>query len=171
MSLPAVLLPTCLTVAFQHRVTEKDRVWGVAYHIIPDRVAEVQEYLDIREINGYSIQWADFHPADHSIPDLSCMVYIGMPDNPNFLGALKPDDVAATISQSIGPSGENRDYLLQLEQALLDLSPESGDEHVSDLATRVRALAPARRRRLDESPRMLHKTSSTEEQEEIEKID
>jgi hypothetical protein len=26
-------------------------------------VAEVREYLDIREINGYSIQFTPFHPA------------------------------------------------------------------------------------------------------------
>lgn len=142
----------------------------MAYRILPDKVDEVQEYLDIREVNGYSIQYATFYPADKDVPELRCMVYIGMPDNPNFLGALDPHDVAHTINQSIGPSGENRDYLLQLEQALLDLSPESGDEHVSDLAARVRALTPpVRGRATAESPHRLRKVSSTEEQEEIEK--
>lgn len=32
------------------------------------------------------------------------------------------------------------DYLLGLEKALKDLSPESEDEHVSDLSERVRAI-------------------------------
>jgi cation transport protein ChaC len=98
------------------------------------------------------------------------MVYIGMPDNPQFLGALKPADVAKKINESRGPSGENREYLLQLEAALETLSPDSSDKHVSDLARRVRAIEPLERDRTDEAAEHpLHKVGSTEEQEEIEK--
>ncbi|OAL25035.1 hypothetical protein AYO22_04912 [Fonsecaea multimorphosa] len=156
---------------WQQRHTEGDVVWGVAYHIIPSKVKEVQEYLDIREINGYSIQYTPFHPADTSLADLHCLVYIGMPDNPQFLGALSPDEVAETINTSIGPSGENREYLLHLEQALEELSPNSHDEHVTDLARRVRALTPPLRvsRRPFAPDNALRKVNSTEEQEEIEK--
>lgn len=32
-----------------------ERVWGVAYRIEAEHVEEVKEYLDIREINGYTI--------------------------------------------------------------------------------------------------------------------
>ena len=132
---------------------------------------EVQKYLDIREINGYSIRYTTFRPADHDISDIYCLVYIGMPDNPQFLGALDPGDVAATINESIGPSGDNREYLLQLDEALDSLSPESGDEHVSDLARRVKAMVPPiqslQQRRA--SAAGLQRVSSTEEQEEIEK--
>lgn len=152
-------------------MTEGDRVWGVAYHIIPDKVAEVQQYLDIREINGYSIQYTPFHPANSSMPDIHCLVYIGMPDNPQFLGALTPQEVAAKINESVGPSGENREYLLQLEEALRSLSEESGDEHISDLARRVRAMEPPDRHNAATLPSeiVMTKVSSTEEQEEIEK--
>lgn len=148
-----------------------DRVWGAAYHIIPTKVKEVQEYLDIREINGYSIQYTPFHPADQSINDIRCMVYIGMPDNPQFMGPLKPADVARKINESRGPSGENREYLLQLEEALITLSSDSGDTHVSDLARRVREMAPVERGQRMETAgeHPLHKVGSTEEQEEIEK--
>lgn len=95
-----------------------------------------------------------------------------MPDNPQFLGALDPAAVAETINQSIGPSGENREYLLQLETALETLSTGSHDEHIADLARRVRALEPPKRpsesRR--DSNNHLQRISSTEEQEEIEKV-
>src|SRR5690606_9143294 len=47
-----------------HHQSAPERVWGVAYRIERDKVAEVKEYLDIREINGYSIQYASFHPED-----------------------------------------------------------------------------------------------------------
>ena len=80
------------------------KVWGAAYHIIPEKVQEVQEYLDLREINGYSIQYTPFHPGDPNRKPIHCMVYIGMPDNPQFLGALDPQDVAKKINESIGPS-------------------------------------------------------------------
>lgn len=155
----------------QQRETESERVWGAAYHIPSSKVQEVQEYLDIREINGYSIQYTPFHPADPSMGDIRCMVYIGMPDNPQFLGPLKPADVAKKINESRGPSGENREYLLQLEKALSTLSSESGDAHVSDLARRVRTMAPVERgERMDGiGGYPLHKVGSTEEQEEIEK--
>jgi glutathione-specific gamma-glutamylcyclotransferase len=147
-------------------------VWGVAYHITPNKVQEVKEYLDIREINGYSIQYTPFHPADASLDDLHCLVYIGMPDNPQFLGALPPDAVAETINKSIGPSGENREYLLQLDEALKTLSSSSHDDHIADLAERVRTMPPTMRSR--NAPRAsedhLQRASSTEEQEEIEKV-
>lgn len=92
-----------------------------------------------------------------------------MPDNPQFLGALEPQDIAETINARVGPSGENREYLLHLEKALEDLSPDSHDEHISDLARRVRALTPPGRSSQHVAEAELRKVSSTEEQEEIEK--
>jgi cation transport protein ChaC len=135
----------------------------------------VKEYLDIREINGYSIQYTPFQvtdsrpqtpdadskkekpaqdmsatyqtitPAPDASLDLSqlpnpikCLVYIGLPDNPQFLGPQDPQALAEKIVHSRGPSGENRDYLYRLEEALRGLSEESADEHVFDLARRCR---------------------------------
>jgi cation transport protein ChaC len=153
----------------QH-ATAPPRVWGAAYRIPSRHVAEVKEYLDIREINGYSIQYTPFNSNNESNPNLSnkpaqdmtstfqtitpapaaaleltniphpikCLVYIGLPDNPQFLGPQDPQALAEKIVQSRGPSGENRDYLYQLEEALRGLSEESADEHVFDLARRCR---------------------------------
>ncbi|OCT49301.1 Cation transport regulator-like protein 2 [Cladophialophora carrionii] len=176
-----------MTDIHQQRHTERDVVWGVAYHIIPSKVEEVKEYLDIREMyatlvhygiglltsdsNGYSIQYTPFHPADSSLASIHCLVYIGMPDNPQFLGVQAPQDIADTINTSVGPSGENREYLLHLEQALEELCPDSHDEHITDLARRVRALTPPLREssRPPAHDNALRKVRSTEEQEEIEK--
>lgn len=108
----------------------------------------MREYLDIREINGYSIQFTPFHSASSpTIPDfpsqpppIKCLVYIGLPSNPQFLGPQDPDALASKILESKGPSGENKEYLFNLEEALLGLSEESGDAHVSDLVGRCREI-------------------------------
>ncbi|KAF3046666.1 hypothetical protein E8E12_011496 [Didymella heteroderae] len=125
------------TLSDHHEPTE--RVWGAAYHIPAARVPEVREYLDIREINGYSIQFTPFHPASDSKP-IRCLVYIGLPENPQFLGPQDPDALAQHILKSRGPSGENREYLFNLEEALLGLSADSGDKHISDLVARCKKI-------------------------------
>lgn len=116
-----------------------ERVWGVAYRIEEGRVAEVRDYLDIREVNGYSVHYAPFQPADGSAA-IETLVYIGTPDNEQFVGPQDPQELACRILMSRGPSGRNRDYLYGLDAALNELSPESRDQHVSDLARRVRSL-------------------------------
>lgn len=68
------------------------------------------------------------------------MVYIGLPSNPQFLGPQSPRDVAEVVARSRGPSGANAEYLFMLEESLMGLGEGSGDEHVRDLAERVRSL-------------------------------
>lgn len=155
-------------------------VWGAAYRIPAPKVAEVREYLDIREINGYSMQYTPFHVSKEyneenaSSEPIECLVYIGLPDNPQFLGAQDPQKLAEHIVRSRGPSGENRDYLYRLDEALRNLSRDSLDEHVHDLARRCRAVESKQ----DIGPpeqsdevvgSQLRKIGSTEEQEEVEK--
>jgi glutathione-specific gamma-glutamylcyclotransferase len=151
-----------------------DRVWGTAYRIEASKVAEVREYLDIREINGYSIHYTPFHPADGS-PTIKTLVYIGTPDNNQFMGPQDPQKLAEHIYRSEGPSGPNKDYLLSLDRALDELSPESSDAHIKDLAERVRAIEvrkPGFSAKGVTSAAVgseLKKVSSTDEQEEVEK--
>jgi len=123
-----------------HHTLPEDRVWGVAYRIKKEKVEEVKDYLDIREINGYSIQYAPFEPADPATPTITCLVYIGLPDNPQFMGVQEPQALANHIFRSKGPSGENKEYLYMLDHALVDLGHESGDKHIEDLAIRVREI-------------------------------
>lgn len=163
---PAWLIGLC-----QQCHTESQRIWGAAYHIIPSKVKEVKDYLDIREINGYSVQYTVFRAAKPQCKEIRCLVYIGMPENPQFMGALHPQAVAERINQSIGPSGENRQYLLDLEESLKDLSAESGDEHISDLARRVRNMEPWQDggRQKGSKDLGLGKMKGTDEQKEVEK--
>ncbi|KAI9730618.1 MAG: hypothetical protein M1818_008100 [Claussenomyces sp. TS43310] len=157
-----------------HHASDSEKVWGTAYRIEASKVPEVREYLDIREINGYSIHYTPFHPADGS-PSIRTLVYIGTPDNAQFMGPQDPQKLAEHIYRSEGPSGLNKDYLLGLERALDGLSPESGDGHIKDLAVRVRAIEERERGIRGRSVtshavhRELAKVNSTDEQEETEK--
>jgi cation transport regulator ChaC len=150
-----------------------EKVWGTAYRIEASKVEEVREYLDIREINGYTIHYTQFHPADGS-PPIRTLVYIGTPDNDQFTGPQDPQMLAEHIYKSEGPSGPNIDYLLSLEKALDSLSPESGDGHVKDLANRVRKIEQQAHIDANEAvgkavDHELKRVGSTDEQEEIEK--
>jgi glutathione-specific gamma-glutamylcyclotransferase len=148
-----------------HHHDAPKRVWGVAYHIKPEKVTEVKENLDIREINGYSIHYAPFHPADGS-PSIKTLVYIGTPDNEQFVGVQDPQALAEHIHKSQGPSGLNKEYLLNLDQALCELDAEA-DSHIHDLAQRVRALdGPSQ---ADAKAPHFHRNTSTVEAEEFEK--
>lgn len=156
-----------------HHPSGSDKVWGTAYRIQAEKVAEVREYLDIREINGYTIHYTPFYPSDGSAT-IRTLVYIGTPDNDQFMGPQDPQKLAEHIYRSVGPSGPNIDYLLSLDVALDSLSSESGDEHIKDLANRVRMID--QRAKGDKShatgqavDHELKKIGSTDEQEETEK--
>jgi len=156
-----------------HHPSGSDKVWGTAYRIEKSKVEEVREYLDIREINGYTIHYTPFHPADGA-PTIHTLVYIGTPDNDQFLGPQDPQKLAEHIYKSKGPSGLNKDYLLSLETALDSLSPASWDGHIKDLADRVRKIeqrGDADITRVAEKAigDELRRVGSTNEQEETEK--
>jgi cation transport protein ChaC len=68
------------------------------------------------------------------------LVYIGTPDNEQFVGPQDPQKLAEHIHKSEGPSGLNKEYLWNLEIALDELSAESGDDHIKDLSERARLI-------------------------------
>lgn len=43
--------------------TTTAKVWGAAYHIPASHAEEVHHYLDIREIDGYTVHFTPFHPV------------------------------------------------------------------------------------------------------------
>ncbi|KAL4796969.1 ChaC-like protein-domain-containing protein [Aspergillus venezuelensis] len=132
-----------------HLDKDTTRVWGAAYHISPSHASEVHDYLDVREIDGYSVHYTPFHPKSESgsgaEPEspITCMVYIGQPSNPQFLrepSTREPQAVAEVIARGVGASGKNTEYLYLLEKALEGVGLGSADGHVTDLVGRVREL-------------------------------
>src|SRR4051812_45281285 len=95
---------------------------GMAYLITP----EVFSHLDHREKNGYLRLAIDIGFDDGSSEE--GLVYIATEDNAAFLGAAPEREIARQIAQSRGPSGRNRDYLLDLAHALRELG--KSDAHV-----------------------------------------
>lgn len=114
-------------------VPQQDAVCeGMAYLV---RQA-VLEHLDFREKNGYLRTLAEMTFADGGTAE--GLVYIATADNAAFLGPAPEEEIARQIARSVGPSGTNRDYLLQLAQALRDLSEH--DAHVFAIERHLLAL-------------------------------
>lgn len=152
-------------------------VWGAAYHIPASHAEEVHDYLDDREIDGYTVHYTPFYPTptststDPNTPatPITCMVYIGLPNNPQFLrqpARREPQDVAEVISAGYGQSGKNSEYLYLLEKALDGIGLGSADKHVTDLVGRVKAIEKETARvEQEEAERDLSRSLSVSEEE------
>ena len=104
---------------------------GVAYLV----EHSVFEHLDHREKNGYQrfpVQIA--FDSGAQIDD--GVVYVADQHNPAFLCAAPLAELAQHIDSSHGPSGSNRDYLLNLAEALRELG--DNDPHVHALEALLR---------------------------------
>ena len=113
------------------------RCGGLAYEIDVKQAEEIFAALDYREKNGYERQYAPCLLVEEN-RTVECMFYIATTSNTAFLGPAPAADMAAHINTSVGPSGSNRDYLLQLAAALRKL--DLHDEHVFELEREVLAL-------------------------------
>ncbi|SHJ85126.1 Cation transport regulator ChaC [Halomonas caseinilytica] len=105
---------------------------GMAYRITPETLGP----LDVREKNGYLREVITLHFADSDTAQ--GLVYIATEDNAAYLGDAPTAEIARQIAEARGPSGPNRDYLLNLDEALRALDVE--DAHVAELARHVRHL-------------------------------
>jgi cation transport regulator ChaC len=95
---------------------------GMAYRVRPD----VFDHLDVREKNGY-LRFFTPMTFDNG-EQAEGLVYIATEDNAAWLGPAEPDEIARHIHGARGPSGDNREYLVSLAQALRALDVH--DEHV-----------------------------------------
>lgn len=104
---------------------------GMAYLITP----QVFGHLDHREKNGYLRLATKIFFDDGSSEE--GLVYIATEENAAFLGEASEQAIALQIAASHGPSGPNREYLLDLAQALRDMAKD--DEHVFAIEKYLRA--------------------------------
>lgn len=95
---------------------------GVAYRVENSVLA----HLDQREKNGYTRVLTSLQFGDGAIAE--GIVYIATQHNEAYLGDAPLPDIATHIHRCKGHSGSNRDYLLQLADALRQLAVH--DAHV-----------------------------------------
>ncbi|WP_220463681.1 gamma-glutamylcyclotransferase [Sediminihaliea albiluteola] len=98
---------------------------------------EVFEHLDHREKNGYQRFEIDITLTQVE-QRVAGVLYVADEHNPAYLGAAPAQEIAEHIAGSHGPSGSNRDYVLQLAEALRDLGDR--DPHVFELESLLRSI-------------------------------
>ena len=112
--------------------------WGMAYRIATANAKPIIDALNFREKGGYQIESVTLtlHMEDPS--SVEGMVYIGTPENPNYLGPETTERIAAQVVASGGPSGPNYEYVLRLAEALRDLG--AYDRHVFEIERFVKEI-------------------------------
>ncbi|XP_052057742.1 putative glutathione-specific gamma-glutamylcyclotransferase 2 isoform X1 [Mytilus californianus] len=115
-----------------------EKVWGIAYEIANEQIDDVTAHLDFREKNGYTQTEVVFYPSEEIESPIHLKIYIGTSDNEEYLGPAPIEDIAKQIYDSVGPSGKNIDYLLNLANAVRQLFPEETDEHLFELEKSVK---------------------------------
>lgn len=106
--------------------------WGMGYRVAADRLDEVLAALDHREQAGYRRIETRLDLRDRHEPITSALLYVAAPDNPNFVGHAPLADIAAIVRIAEGPSGSNREYVVRLDESLIEMGGR--DPHVSELA-------------------------------------
>lgn len=110
---------------------------GMAYRITP----AVFDHLDMREKNGYLREVVPIELAGGD--RVEGLIYIAGPGNEAFLGHASDSDIAAQIARARGPSGLNRDYLMQLARALRTIGED--DPHVFEIERQLELIDSGQR--------------------------
>ena len=109
--------------------------WGMAYRVAEADRNDVLATLDHREKGGYDRRGVTIHFRDRE--PVTGLVYLATAENPNYLGPAPLDAIAAQVRLSVGPSGDNVEYVDSLARALREMGAE--DEHVFALVDQLRA--------------------------------
>ncbi|ORX61648.1 ChaC-like protein [Hesseltinella vesiculosa] len=119
-----------------------DVTWGVAFKIPSDDVEATRAYLDHREKNGYTVHHVDVYEAEEDQEPIvkNALVYIATTENEAYVGPAPMQEIAKQIFDTHGPSGWNAEYLLNLAEAVREISPQAKDDHLFELETLVKQL-------------------------------
>lgn len=93
-----------------------EHCWGIAYRLPSCEASNIIERLDYREKGGYDRTKLTLTLS--SGRTIAGITYIAHPHNPNYLGASSLEDIARHINFSTGPSGSNKEYILELYRSL-----------------------------------------------------
>jgi cation transport protein ChaC len=110
--------------------------WGNAYRLNQASATQTLKHLDHREKGGYDRRVLPIHLK--SGEKIQGLTYHATQDNESYLGEATTVEIAKQVIKSLGPSGDNIEYVLNLEKALADIS--TTDDHVTDIAKEIRAL-------------------------------
>lgn len=106
--------------------------FGIAYLIEPEVLVD----LDHREQNGYLREVVEMTTQDSK--KLQTITYIGDPNAPVYKIETDNQQIAEIIYSSVGPSGPNIDYALQMAEALRSYHQQ--DDHIFDIESRLKRL-------------------------------
>jgi cation transport regulator ChaC len=120
------------------------RCWGAAFRLHPDDRERVLRQLDQREKGGYRRLDEPVYEREEGDPFAHALVYVATPDNRNYLGCAPLRDIAAQVIEAEGPSGPNREYVIELARALRDMNAR--DDHVFRLERVLRSMIEDRER-------------------------
>lgn len=95
---------------------------------------EVFEHLDHREKNGYERIAVGIAFESGGVDGV---VYRASESNEAFLGPAPMEEMAAQINRCVGPSGSNREYVIELARALRGMG--YSDQHVFEVESWVLA--------------------------------
>ncbi|KAK4872072.1 hypothetical protein RN001_016196 [Aquatica leii] len=112
-------------------------VWGVAYKIKETDVEKVMDHLDYREKGGYQRTKVLFFPFSIYEKPFDITIYVGTKDNKNYAGEADDNSIAEQILNSVGPSGTNIEYLLNLAKAMREIAPHVNDQHLFSIEAKV----------------------------------
>ncbi|KCV68370.1 hypothetical protein H696_05286 [Fonticula alba] len=120
---------------------EASLVWGVAYRIPASDWPKIKEYLDYREKNGYETHTVAVYANEGDTCPLveKAIIYVATEDNPEYLGPDSEESIANQIAHSVGPSGDNSEYLFQLQNWTIQ-HPKTRCAHIDRLCELVRAI-------------------------------
>jgi cation transport protein ChaC len=114
------------------------RCWGAAFRLRPSEVEPVLAQLDHREKGGYRRFEAPVYAAEGAAPFAEALVYVATRDNRNYLGCASLPSIAEQVIGAEGPSGPNREYVLELARSLREMG--ANDHHVFRLEQVLRAM-------------------------------
>ncbi|MFT5430709.1 MAG: cation transport protein ChaC [Myxococcota bacterium] len=114
---------------------------GVAYRLDDSAASVALAHLDVREVGGYQRERVPLVGEDGE-PLCEATTWVATTANPHFLGMTEPSAMATQIQRAHGPSGSNREYVLELADALRAVG-EAEDDQTFALESLLLELQPA----------------------------